>query len=112
VLKAGDFNPPEPGTDAKALAVSRFTYAKGRQGLAFWYFSNLPTSSLRLDSIAFEAKGVSFADPVLVDLVTGRAFELGTSRFAVQKDGTAFTDIPAWDAPAVIAERQELSIVK
>lgn len=111
VVKPGDLNPPEKGTDAKALCVSRFMFASGHKAIAYWYSSNMPTSSLRLDRIAFRAADVTIADPVALDLVTGRVFELGRGRVTASDGGTAFADMPAWDAPIAVAERTDLVLV-
>ena len=108
VLKEGDLNPHPP----KTLAVSRFAYLGGHKAVALWFDNDFPSASLRFDRIEFATDEVSFREPVLVEMVTGRAFELGPSRIRAEDGRTVFTDIPAWDSPVVIAARGELPLIR
>ena len=112
VIKPGDLNPPPKNENPKTLSVMRFTFANGKSGIAAWYDSNVPTSDLRFDRIAFAVDGVEFRDPVWVEMVTGRVFELGRERFAATDGKTSFTDFPVWDCPVAVVERSGLPMVK
>ena len=55
--------------------------------------------------------GKPLADPVWVDLLTGRVYELPKSRQLVAHGAVRFVDIPVYDSPCVLTERSALPLM-
>jgi hypothetical protein len=51
-----------------------------------------------------ELKGLAIKEPVWVDLVSGRIYEIPADRIRTMGQSTIFQDIPLYDAPVLIAE--------
>ena len=49
-------------------------------------------------------------EPVWVDLLTGRVYEVPAENVLASASGTVYVDVPCYDSPAVLTERRVLSI--
>ena len=52
--------------------------------------------------------GVTFAEPVLADLLTGEVFAIPADRWSADPNGTTFRKVPLYDSPVLIAEKPAL----
>jgi hypothetical protein len=50
-------------------------------------------------------KGITFKEPVWVDLVSGRIYALPANRITSAGGFTILKDVPLYDAPVLIAEK-------
>jgi hypothetical protein len=50
-------------------------------------------------------KGGSFKHPVWVDVITGNVYEIPTEKLSVTAQIITFKDIPVYDAPAFITDK-------
>ena len=50
-------------------------------------------------------KGLAIKEPVWVDLVSGRIYEIPADRITTSDESLLFKDIPLYDAPVLIAEK-------
>ena len=73
--------------------------------LAFWDCSNHPDNPNTTIPARIELDGVTFEHPVWVDMVTGAIYELPEDRIVTDDGKTILRDIPVYDAPALIADR-------
>lgn len=69
-----------------------------------------PGDSFETRPTVIDWKGPSFVDPVWVDLLTGRVYEIPFDRMVVHSCGVTFVDIPVYDSPVVLTERAALEI--
>ena len=67
-----------------------------------------PGDSFAVRPIVIDCKGPAWKDPVWVDLLTGRVYELGEERQLVHSAGVTFVDVPVYDSPVVLTERAAL----
>ena len=74
--------------------------------IVMWDNSGTPDDIFVTRPAQVEAKGLSFKDPVWVDLVSGRIYEIPADRMSKVGESTLFKDIPLYDAPVLIAERR------
>lgn len=90
----------------KDVSVHLFT-RKGdsRKVLAFWDCSGHPENTNATTPARFALPGVTFEEPVWVDMVTGAIYELPEDRVKVEGDTTVLTGIPVYDAPALITDK-------
>lgn len=82
----------------------------GFQAVAFWYSDEWPTDNLETDEINFTFPNGSFTDPVLVDIRTGKIYDIPDNQWS--KNGTeySFKKIPVYDSPLLIIEKSLLRI--
>ncbi|MDZ7618939.1 MAG: hypothetical protein U1E05_18185 [Patescibacteria group bacterium] len=73
--------------------------------LAFWDCTDHPENTNATTPARFTLTGVTFDEPVWVDMVTGAIYELPQERVKTEGDATVLSDIPVYDAPALITDR-------
>ena len=69
-----------------------------------------PGDSFATRPTVFDFPGSALADPVWVDLLTGRVYALPKDRMLVHSAGVTFVDVPVYDSPCVLTERAALSL--
>jgi len=80
----------------------------GQQVLVFWDKSGVPSDrNDTVDATFTIAKG-SFTEPVWVDMITGGIYEIPAERIVVDGEKVVFKNIPVYDAPALIADKNLL----
>ncbi len=67
-----------------------------------------PGDSFETRPTVFDFPGPALVDPVWVDLLTGRVYELPKDRMLVHSAGVTFVDVPVYDSPVVLTERAAL----
>jgi len=75
-----------------------------------WYNDQIPSDELKWDLVDLSVKKAAFKDPVYVEMITGKVYGLDKSSWKPQGDGTAFTQLPVWDSPMMIAERDQVPL--
>lgn len=94
------------GNDVKAVGI-------GKDGkcvaMAYWKGDDKPSDILDKEKVNALIKGVVFENPVLLDPITGRVYDLsyvmlrgGQQRL---ENATKFTGLPLWDSPLIIIEK-------
>ena len=58
----------------------------------------------------FRTKSPPMKEPVWVDLLTGRVYEIPQENVLASKSGTVYVDIPCYDSPCLLTERAALKI--
>ncbi len=80
-------------------------------GCVLWFGGTIPTSSLDRLMTDIGIIGARLKDPVYVDLMTGYVHDLSGSLIkGIVGNSTQFSNIPLWDCPVVIIERDCLSL--
>lgn len=77
----------------------------GRGLVVFWDASSTPGDAFTTRPAQILVKGLPIENPVWVDLVSGRIYEIPADRVVRQGQLTIFKDIPLYDAPVLIAEQ-------
>lgn len=88
--------------------TAAFVYRKkatGQNLIVLWDNSGIPNDSFVTRSARVEVKSASFKEPVWVDLVSGRIYEMPAERISALTNSTVIKDIPVYDAPVLIAEK-------
>ncbi|MEI7732469.1 MAG: beta-galactosidase [Verrucomicrobiota bacterium] len=90
----------------KATACFAYQNTKIRQNLVvLWDNSGTPDDAFVTRPAQVEIKGLAIKEPVWVDLVSGRIYEIPADRITNVSGATMFKDIPLYDAPVLIAEK-------
>jgi hypothetical protein len=88
--------------------VASFAYRHKQTGhhlLVFWDKSGMPDDAFVTRPAQVLVKGLSIKEPVWVDLVSGRIYEIPADRILNLGESTTFKDVPLYDAPSLLAER-------
>jgi len=70
-----------------------------------WYKDQIPGNEMKWDLVNLTIKNTNFEDPVYVEIISGKVFEIGTSDWKNTGDDVTFKNLPVWDSPIMIAER-------
>jgi hypothetical protein len=97
-------------TCAKPIAVFGHKVRKsGQQIVVYWDKSEIPGNSNDAVPATFEIKAGKFENPVWVDIITGNVYNIPTERVSVEGETVIFRDMPAYDAPAFITDKDAVT---
>jgi len=89
-------------------STASFTYRNKKTGqnlVVLWNNSGTPDDAFVTRPSQVVVKGLAIKNPVWVDLVSGRIYEIPSNRIVKAGDFTIFKDIPLYDAPVLLAEK-------
>lgn len=90
----------------KATAAFAYRNVKTGQNLiVLWDNSGTPNDSFETRPARIETKNLAIREPVWIDLVSGRIFEIPADRVEKTGDSTVYKNVPLYDAPVLIAEK-------
>lgn len=93
-------------TYPKDTASFAYRHKSTEQNLVvLWDKSDTPGDAFETQPAQVEIRGLAIREPVWVDLVSGRVYEIPADRITRAGDSTTFKDIPLYDAPVLIAEK-------
>lgn len=80
-------------------------FSKGDKSLRFyWYSDSRPTNLLELDRITLQIPQ-ELKEPVWVEMITGRIFNIAPENITIQNGTTTITNLPIWDSVVMIFAR-------
>jgi hypothetical protein len=95
----------------RKLTAAGFEKA-GTSVALLWYSDQIPGDELAWDKVDVTIKGVTFKNPVYVEMITGKVYELDKSTWTSAGGNTTLTHLPAWDSPMMLAEREQVELRK
>ena len=101
----------DPRDDRKRTLTSVRFMREGKTLRFLWFSDSRPSSLLEFDRISVHFPG-KVANPVWVEMVTGRVFEIPADSVKYDKDATIMSDIPMWDSPVMITDRLSVPMRK
>jgi hypothetical protein len=84
--------------------------ATGHHLVALWDCSAIPNDSFDTRPADVKIDGFTIREPVWVDLVSGRVYEIPANSITTASNTTVFRRIPLYDAPVLIAEKAQLAL--
>jgi len=78
--------------------------------LLVWYSDKIPDDELKWEPVDMTVKGVTFKDPVYVELITGRVYALADGSWKSEGGDFRLTGLPVWDSPVMLAERAQVPL--
>ena len=96
-------------------ATASFAYRSkttGQHLVVMWDNSGTPDDAFVTRPAQVVLKDLAIREPVWVDLVSGRIYEIPANRIMTAGVFTVFKDMPLYDAPALIAEKAMLPLVQ
>lgn len=93
------------GPAAKSLSVFGFQQKNTKKQLvAIWEDAKIPGNRFKTESVDVVLRNVAFKNPVWIDLLTGKVYEIPKDKWTRQGDTMRFT-IPVYDSPVLIVEK-------
>ncbi|TCC88811.1 hypothetical protein EZ428_19235 [Pedobacter frigiditerrae] len=93
------------GTD-RSLAVYGYIHRKTKQQIyTIWSDEGIPTNINDVKILDFSFINGNFNEPVLVDIITGKVFEIPKSNWSKEGNIFNFKKIPVYDGPILIADK-------
>lgn len=78
-------------------------------GVMLWYSDRIPSDDLAWDLVDITIEDITFHDPVFVEMITGKIYEIPHYNRTVTGNDTKFQDLPVWDSPVMIVERSQVT---
>ena len=79
-------------------------------GVAYYFSDIAPSSSLDWSSVTMTLKDLKIKNPVLVEPITGKVFNLNLYHYSPNSPDTKYTNIPIWDSPVMIMDKTVLKM--
>jgi hypothetical protein len=97
------------GGEKSRYSVFGYRDGDGRQVVTLWRSSGRPGAQEELENLQLIVEQGQFQDPVWVDLISGRVFEIDDSLWSRTGDTITFTRVPVYDSVILIADRPAIS---
>jgi hypothetical protein len=93
----------------RELSVAGFK--KNNSPLALiWYKDQIPGDEMKWDIVTLTIKNDNFQDPVVVEMISGKVYEIDRSDWENKGKDVVFKNLPVWDSVMMIAERSQISM--
>ena len=109
VLRTKDFSARVVSEDKDSeFAIFGYRGTKGGTFVTLWRSSDTPGERPQFEQVDLLIDQVQFEHPIWVDLLTGQVYEIDSSRWNANTQGTTFKGIAVYDSVVVIVERKEI----
>lgn len=106
-------NPQVKFTHDFPESLSLYAYKHDKTSLiAIWNDSKEATNDFRTKPVDLTAENCTFKEPVWVDLMTGKIYEIPSSQWKNRADNCHFSKIPIYDSPVLICEKNFILNIK
>lgn len=92
------------GMEDATHSIFGYRAADGSLVITLWRTSDPPGKRPDLENVVLTVPG-AFHDPVWVDVLSGRVYDIDAKRWEARDGTTTFTQLPVYDSVVVIAER-------
>jgi len=94
-----------------SLSVFPYHHKVNNKPMVFtWIDSSIPSDDNNLSKADFTFNGIHFTDPVIIELRTGSVYNIPGSQWRAEETSTQFFEVPVYDSPIVIVERDLIKI--
>ena len=91
----------------KSISMAAFE-KNGTPVVLLWYNDKIPNNDFIWDQTAITIMNTHFKDPVYVEMITGKVFEIKKDEWSVSGKDTQFKKLPIWDSPMMLVERSQV----
>ena len=96
---------------AREMKVTGLKDADKTVGIIYYFSDNAPVSSLDWSSVTLSVKNLKIQNPVLVEPITGKVFNLNLYHYSPNSPDTKYTNLPVWDSPVILMDKSVLKMV-
>ena len=75
-----------------------------------WYKDQIPGDELKWDLVSLTVKEMNFKDPVYVEMISGKVYEINKSDWENKGVDVVLKNLPVWDSVVMIAERSQVKL--
>ncbi len=75
-----------------------------------WYNDRIPDDEFKWDIVNLSVKETNFKDPVFVEMISGKVYEINSTDWQNKGEDTVFKNLPVWDSVVMITERANVQI--
>ncbi|HUT89358.1 MAG TPA: hypothetical protein VMY37_07670 [Thermoguttaceae bacterium] len=93
------------GMEDASYSIFGYRAADGSLVITLWRASDTPGKRPDLENVVLTIPQGVFRDPVWVDVLSGRVYDIDAKLWEAHDGGTTFTQLPVYDSAVVIAER-------
>ena len=97
-------------------SIRKMTVAGFKKGGApvvlVWYKDQIPGDDFKWDLVDLTIKGVNFNDPVYVEMISGKVYEIDRISWDNTGINVMFKNLPVWDSLMMIVERNQIELSK
>jgi len=94
------------GAEDARYSIFGYHAAEGGLVVTLWRSPDPPGKRPELESVVLAVSAGAFSEPVWVDVLSGRVYDIDAALWQTQQGGTTFSKLPVYDSPVVIAERE------
>jgi hypothetical protein len=76
-----------------------------KQVYTIWMNEAIPSNSNNIKEMFFSFSNAKIENPVYVDLLTGKVYEIPANQWSIKDNVTTFKNIPVYDSPILIADK-------
>ena len=105
------FNVDFTANTAREIKVTGLKDGDNVVGMMYYFSDNAPVSSLDWSAVTLTVKNLKIKDPVFVEPITGKVFNLNLYHYSPNSPDTKYTNIPIWDSPVMIMDKSALKMV-
>jgi len=102
--------PIEAKSDS-SVALFAFRHKLTKAPMLFvWQDGSIPDNENTMTKATLEIGGITFKEPVLVDLYSGKVYAMPQSSYNARGTTYTFSELPVYDSPTVITDRASLQL--
>ena len=75
-----------------------------------WYKDQIPGDEMKWDLVNLVIKDMEFNDPVYVEMISGKVYEIAKSDWENKNHDVIFKNLPVWDSVMMLAERSQVPL--
>jgi|GEM_PF-5281001 len=95
---------------SRKLTVAGFK-KEGVPVVLILFNDQIPSDIIEWDPVDIKIKATNFSDPVYVEIITGKVYEIDKATFRANGGDVKFDRLPLWYSPIMIAERSQIPMV-
>ncbi len=81
-----------------------------KKALLLWFDDQIPDNKLQLDQIDLTVDNLNLINPVYVELISGKVYEIEKKNWNNTGKNVRFENLPIWDSPVMIADRSMVEL--
>ncbi len=105
---------PEGALNFTSNSPREMTIAGFKKGnhpiVLLWYKDRIPDDEFKWDLVNLTLKDVNFSDPVYVEMISGKVYEIGKTDWENKGPDVVMRNLPVWDSVIMIAERSQVNL--